>query len=465
MKKSSLLLALAAGALLASCSSRSLSPEELSSLADASSATGGTSTDGSKGTDDSKGTSTDDSKVDSVDDSTDDSTGDSTEDSVNDSTEDSVNDSTDDSTGDSTDGSTDDSTAGSDEDTGRVIYFRDAPWWNSQGAHTVACIDDTDYAIMDYLRFVPQNSDEVGYNYWSIEVPDTASTITFYRGYEDPEVSVPWGNISGPKTPTLYLAQATGDLYDILNTEANWDQGATIEGVWGTYDPEDGASSDSGSGDSSTSETGLVITVNGEARTDASLDDPTGTDKYVINMTLEAEDVITISVDGVAMTFAGMDSVALDTPTTAYTITASGDYTFYVTASDEVWGIYHKPTQGAVEVNIYTHFSVPDSDLTLPVFVWVWDNDPSSGFASTWYAARHIDEPTWENEWGRHFMFDMENPVGKQLHLVFFSTEVLNNLDEAGMPKNWDLVVKKSEAATVMDWGTSVGCDIYETAK
>ena len=124
----------------------------------------------------------------------------------------------------------------SDEEEAGKLYFRDAPWWNNMGAYTVAQFDDGDPEKMEWLAFIPGEAANIGYNYWSIDVPEEATTVTFYRGYDDPDTGEM--NIEGPKTNALDLDSAAGNMYDIVNTTAAWD-GTPIVGEWGIYDPSD----------------------------------------------------------------------------------------------------------------------------------------------------------------------------------------------------------------------------------
>lgn len=120
------------------------------------------------------------------------------------------------------------------------LFFKDTGWWNNAAAYTVAQFDDADPVRMTWIAFIKTGTRETGgddgYNYWYIEVPEDALTVTFYRSWDDPTQGIEM-DLNGPKTPVLTLAEATGNMYDITGVASyDWDAKPDVEGVWAVYD-------------------------------------------------------------------------------------------------------------------------------------------------------------------------------------------------------------------------------------
>lgn len=120
-----------------------------------------------------------------------------------------------------------------------TLYFRDASWWNADGAIAYAKLGDEgeDYgAAMEEIRFCNDEYQGVGYNYYKVDIPDVNATptLTIYRmGLTEGLLSY-WGAY----TATIDLTErGEHNLYDIKDTEATWD--GAVEGVWADYDPND----------------------------------------------------------------------------------------------------------------------------------------------------------------------------------------------------------------------------------
>ena len=110
-----------------------------------------------------------------------------------------------------------------------TVYFRDAAWWNKDAAATMAQLDNAVPVKMEHVAYVESEH----YNYWKVEVPETALTITFLRyngaGTEN------WG----AATTTLVLADRgqNNDMYDISAAAEAWvGEGQFVEGNWCVYD-------------------------------------------------------------------------------------------------------------------------------------------------------------------------------------------------------------------------------------
>ena len=114
-----------------------------------------------------------------------------------------------------------------------TIYFRDASWWNTAAASTnfLAWSGSSQPSgigtMMTWIEYVEAN----GYNYWSCQVPTTATNIMFFRTGNNGTAD--WG----ARTVVVNLA-ARGDnnMYDISGSSQGWyGDGVSISGVWTTY--------------------------------------------------------------------------------------------------------------------------------------------------------------------------------------------------------------------------------------
>ena len=116
-----------------------------------------------------------------------------------------------------------------------TIYFRDATWWNKDGAAVSITFDDE----TGLGRLMDKNYYDDSTSLWSYEIvdPSEASTMTFHRVNDDG--SVDWGAATAP-----IALEDRGDnlVYDISASTPAWTgDGAYAVGVWTTLDsaPED----------------------------------------------------------------------------------------------------------------------------------------------------------------------------------------------------------------------------------
>ena len=123
-----------------------------------------------------------------------------------------------------------------------TVYFRDAAWWNEAAASTSITFDGSALTMLTYVRGPLEDGEGGQYNYWSytFEAPSEVETFRFVRtgtSTDNPGVIQDWG----ARTVELSLdGVADGAMYDIISTGASWSgDGNFVEGVWGTYDPED----------------------------------------------------------------------------------------------------------------------------------------------------------------------------------------------------------------------------------
>ena len=113
-----------------------------------------------------------------------------------------------------------------------TIYFKDAAWWNNAAASTnfLAYSGSQPSGIGTMMTHIVYDSTGQ-FNYWSCQVPETATNIVFFRtgnnGADD------WG----ARTVSVSLsARGTNNMYDISNTTAKWyGDGNSVTGVWGVY--------------------------------------------------------------------------------------------------------------------------------------------------------------------------------------------------------------------------------------
>ena len=126
------------------------------------------------------------------------------------------------------------------EEVDDMLYFKDTGWWNNAAAYTVAKFDTGEPEKMTWISFTKTGERETGgddgFNYWSIMIPEGASTVTFYRSWDNPPDVIM--DLNGPKTAELSLADRTGNMYDISGVATyDWATLPEVEGVWGTYTP------------------------------------------------------------------------------------------------------------------------------------------------------------------------------------------------------------------------------------
>ena len=116
-----------------------------------------------------------------------------------------------------------------------TIYFRDATWWNKDGAAVSITFDDE----TGLGRLMDKNYYDDSTSLWSYEIvdPSEVSTVTFHRVNDDG--SADWGAATAP-----IALEDRGDnlVYDISASTPAWTgDGAYAVGVWTTLDsaPED----------------------------------------------------------------------------------------------------------------------------------------------------------------------------------------------------------------------------------
>ena len=109
-----------------------------------------------------------------------------------------------------------------------TLYFRDAEWWNKDKAGTMITIDNGSMQLMNHIAYVSSAK----YNYWSAQVPESATKVTFSRYNE--AGTADWG----AATVEINLAErGEHDMYDISGTTARWKgDGNYVTGVWTDYD-------------------------------------------------------------------------------------------------------------------------------------------------------------------------------------------------------------------------------------
>ena len=114
-----------------------------------------------------------------------------------------------------------------------TIYFRDASWWNKDAASTnyLAWSGSSQPAGLGSMMTHIQYVTESGYNYWSCQIPETATKIMFFRTGDSGTAD--WG----ARTVVVDLtARGANDMYDISSTTAGWyGDGKSITGVWAKY--------------------------------------------------------------------------------------------------------------------------------------------------------------------------------------------------------------------------------------
>ena len=110
-----------------------------------------------------------------------------------------------------------------------TLYFKDATWWNKDGAATWYSFDDAEPSAMTYIAI------SAGVNYWKVDLPSTATTVKFYRYGTDKNTQVT--SYWGAETNAITLAdRGEHNMYDISASSQAWkDQSKYAEGVWATY--------------------------------------------------------------------------------------------------------------------------------------------------------------------------------------------------------------------------------------
>ena len=114
-----------------------------------------------------------------------------------------------------------------------TIYFRDASWWNNAAASTnyLAWSGNSQPSgigsMMTYISWDDTNK----YNYWSCQVPETATKIVFFRTGDSGTAD--WG----ARTVVVDLTtRGANNMYDISGTTAKWyGDGNSVTGVWAVY--------------------------------------------------------------------------------------------------------------------------------------------------------------------------------------------------------------------------------------
>ena len=159
------------------------------------------------------------------------------------------------------------SSSESSEPSGELFYFREATWWNAESVRTYISIDGAGISgenpnfVYDFDELLPMTyvstvrvSAKEYFNYWSydFDAVKAASKIRIIRAgikYEDdvpvvPEEIVDYGAVTAEFEPAK---RGEGhNMVDILNSAkpAAWQEGApadasrVVAGVWGTYDPD-----------------------------------------------------------------------------------------------------------------------------------------------------------------------------------------------------------------------------------
>ena len=203
-------------------------------------------------------------------------------------------------------------------------------------------------------------------------------------------------------------------------------------------------------------EGGFVVTINGEISNIAVVTEDIGTDHGFFEVTLAADDLVRVSYDDEDLSFYGYNGVAYEEATVAFTAEVSGLHKFYINSSDEIWvlGKSDEPV-GTVNVDLWTKFSISDDQVNLAAYAWVW----SEGGEGAWFSATHVTE-SWESEFNRHYTITLEgNPTGKKVKLAVFSEE--SGVTPASAPTGWEGAVAQSGDATIEDWTTSYGANLY----
>lgn len=125
-----------------------------------------------------------------------------------------------------------------------TIYFQDASWWNEYAAQTSIYLwnaNDTNIQNaefpgqgMTHLKFVPTESESVGYNYWSFEVDLGLYTHVIFTRTDTNDAT----SYAGAKTVDIELSsRGTNNMYSIVDSQTLFgDPG--VSGIWTTYTGE-----------------------------------------------------------------------------------------------------------------------------------------------------------------------------------------------------------------------------------
>ena len=228
---------------------------------------------------------------------------------------------------------------------------------------------------------------------------------------------------------------------------------------------ETSASSEASSEQSSSSEPAAssseadptyVVSVNDLIVNVAVTKPSSGTDKGYFELALEANDVVKVTFGASAINFAGYNGNAYAEPASAFTAENDGDHKFYITDKDVIWVTRQEDHSGEQTVDLYTKFSIPDDKAALVAYAWVW----ADGQDGAWALATHDTAYAYDKEWDRHYTCTVSDPVGKKVILAIFSAD--SGVDADHEPNaTWDGCVVESGTATIEDWTTSVGANVY----
>ena len=221
--------------------------------------------------------------------------------------------------------------------------------------------------------------------------------------------------------------------------------------------PEESSPAES-SAESSETDPTYIVSVK-DVIVDVAVTKPsTGTDKGYFELALEAEDYVKVTFGASSLTFAGYNGDAYEDPDTMFTAELDGDYKFYITSEDVIWVTRQEDHSGEHTVHLYTKYAITNEQTALVAYVWTWSDD----VAGSWALATHVTE-TWEAESNRHYTCTISDPVGMKVILAIFSAD--SGVDADNEPNaNWDGCVLQSGDATIEDWTTSVGANVYGQA-
>ncbi len=184
----------------------------------------------------------------------------------------------------------------------------------------------------------------------------------------------------------------------------------------------------------------------------------TGTDKGYFELALEAEDYVKVTFGSSTINFAGYNGDAYEEARSSFTADLDGDYKFYITNEDVIWVTRQENHSGEQTVHLYTKYAITNEQTALVAYVWAWSDE----VAGSWALATHVTE-TWEAESNRHYSCTISDPVGMKVILAIFSAD--SGVDADHEPNaNWDGCVLRSGSATIEDWTTSVGANVYGQA-
>jgi len=219
--------------------------------------------------------------------------------------------------------------------------------------------------------------------------------------------------------------------------------------------PEESSSAESSAQSSETDPT-YIVSVK-DLIVDVDVTKPsTGTDKGYFELALKAEDYVKVTFGASSLTFAGYNGKAYEDPDTMFTADLDGDYKFYINDKGVIWVARQEDHSGEQTVHLYTKFSIPDDKVGLVAYAWVWED----GKDGAWYLATYDAAYEYAGEWDRHYTCTVADPVGKKIILAIFSAD--SGVDADHEPNaTWDGCVVESGNATIVDWTTSVGANVY----